>query len=168
MDDHVLITDEDLREPRLPRGWQPAARGGARNAVFFQAHETVQSPDHVHVVEGDLWSAGKLCVWTPQAVGEELTLVIPIAEEGKHDLRIGFAVTPQAGAVSLRVNGEDAKLDGGVADLFVPYRTMLRNRATRSLELGQGDYALVLRYEGRRKQLAEATIGIDYIWLQKR
>ena len=168
MDDHVLITDEDLRTPKRPRGWLPAARGAATHAVFFQAHEVLEAGEHVRVIEGDLWSAGKLCVWTPEAVGEELTFVVPVAEAGKHDLRIGFALDPQAGAVSLRVNDEDAKLSGGVADLYVPYRTLLRNKSTRPLKLKPGDCSLTLRYEGGRDDVADKTIGIDYIWLQKR
>ena len=33
------IMPDDLRELRLPDGWQPAARFGARNSVFYAAEE---------------------------------------------------------------------------------------------------------------------------------
>jgi len=170
MDDHVAITDEDVRPPELPENWEPLALAGARNSVFYEAEDTIEAKDNIRLAQDNLWSGGALCRWTPKAAGEELTLTIAIGESGEYTLRLGLAHDAQSGAVSMRVDGEDAGFGGEarVADLYVPYRTLCRNVATRQVKLDQGDHTLTLRFEGGREDVADKSIGIDYIWVQKR
>ena len=42
-DDHLAIMPEDVRPLQLPDGWQPAARRGASNSIFFAAEDIVDS-----------------------------------------------------------------------------------------------------------------------------
>ena len=64
-DDHVNITDEDVRHLELPANWQPAARMGARGSTFHQAEDVAQEETHVSTVKGNLWAGGQLMVWRP-------------------------------------------------------------------------------------------------------
>ena len=166
MDDHVAITDEDVRHLELPKGWIPESKGAARNSVFFQAEDLLGNKGLVTLVEGNLWSGGKLARWTPKAVGEELVFTLPIAEDGAYDVRLCAAHDPQSGTVSMSIDGTNARLGGehGIADLYVPHRTMLRNVGGRHMDLTKGDHTLTLRFEGASGK----SIGIDYVWVQKR
>jgi hypothetical protein len=58
IDDHVALTDEDVRPLRLPPNWQPAARMGARNSTFFQAEDAVQTAEGTSLEVADLWAGG--------------------------------------------------------------------------------------------------------------
>lgn len=170
MDDHVAITSEDVRHLELPKGWTPAARGAALNSVFYQPEDMLQATENVSLVEGNLWAGGRLCRWTPKTIGEELVFRVPIAEDGKYIVRLGLARDPNSGAVSLRIDGAEAGFGGeaGVEDLYVPYRTMLRNAGTRLLDLKEGERSVTLRFEGGREEALDKSVGIDYIWVQKR
>lgn len=169
IDDHVLITKEDVRHLELPANWQPAARGGAANAVFYQAEDVVQEGPKTTLAEGHLWSGGKLMVWHPGKQGEQLTFKLPVSEKGRYVLRLTAARTPEAGRFSATLDGKKIGFGGnaGVVDLHVPYRTLLRNTSANPVEIDKGDHALTLQYEGSAEGAA-GTIGIDFIWVQKR
>jgi hypothetical protein len=167
MDEHVTITSEDVRPPRLPRGWRPVAIAGAKNSVFFEAEYAVKGKRNVEIVEGDLWAGGKLCLWKPEKVGEELVFQVNLEKGGKYAIRMASALTPESGAFSLRVNGEDARIGGGSVDLYDEYRTLLREVSGATLELKPGEQTLTLRFEGGKGPAEKKTIGTDFIWLQK-
>lgn len=167
MDEHVTITSEDVRPPRLPRGWRPVAIAGAKNSVFFEAEDAVKGKRNVEIVEGDLWAGGKLCLWKPDQVGDELVLHVTLEKGGKYAVRLACALTPESGAFSLRVNDEDARIGGGVADLYDPYRTLLREISGATLDLKPGEQTLTLRFEGGKGPAENKAIGTDFVWLQK-
>jgi len=167
MDDHVLITGEDVRRQDLPANWRPAARLGAANSVFFEPEEHVHGKRAADLVEGALWSGGTLYRWRPERTGEELSFSVPIEQHGEYIIRMCFAMDADSGRVSLKVDDADAKLGGGIADLYRPYRVMSRCVGTRKLALEKGDHALTLRYEGARDESPRASVGIDFIWIQK-
>ena len=83
-DDHVPITDEDVRHLELPPDWQPAARRAAAGAVFYQTEGILKSlPARSDMVQGNLWAAGKLFVWRPQG-REAMALAFDIPETGNY------------------------------------------------------------------------------------
>jgi hypothetical protein len=170
MDDHVAITDEDVRKQELPLGWEPAARGGARNSVFYQAENVVNSRKHTRVEEGRLWAGGKLCRWNPSNQGEELTFTVAAKENGMYNVAFCFARDARSGRVSLLVDGKKAELgaESGIVDLHEPHRTMLRMEGVKPMSLAAGEHALTLRFEGAHEGAKEAAIGIDFISLQRR
>ena len=73
----------------------------------------------------------------------------------------------KSGRVSMKINGKDAGFggDGGIVDLGVPYRTLLRCHGAKRIELPEGDTNITLTYEGGP---AEGSVGLDFIWVQKR
>ena len=113
-----------------------------------------------------LWTHGRHYRWHPETRGGKIAFTIPVEEDGAYIIRMGFALDRDSGSVSLKVNGVDAELGGesGVADLYRPYRTLLRCIGTKKLELKKGESTITLRYEGGRE---EASVGIDFIWVQK-
>ena len=170
MDDHVAITNEDVRKPELPLEWEPAARGGARNSAFYQAEDIVKSKRHILVEEGRLWADGKLCRWNPTDQGEELTFTVAVKENGMYNVAFCFARDARSGRVSLLVDGKKAELgaESGIVDLHEPHRTMLRMEGVKPMSLAAGEHALTLRFEGAHEGAKEAAIGIDFISLQRR
>ncbi len=165
MDDHLGITDEDVRLLELPANWTPAARMGARNATFHQFDDILAT--EVDLVEGRLWSEGKLAVWRPKKVGDEISLTVPVAEAGRYVLRVTAALTSKSGRFSASVDGKPILGGDEPIDLFVPYRTLLRTFSSPRLELEKGDHQITLRYEGGPTDADEPEIGLDFLWVQK-
>jgi hypothetical protein len=165
MDDHVAISDADLRAQALPATWTPAARGAAANSVFFPMEERARTKAESAYVEGGQWEGGRLYVWTPMREGEELLLGVPVREAGRYVLHFCLAHMPDSGRFSLRLDGEDIGFASpeNPMDLNDPHRTLSRCHGTRELELAEGIREITLRYEG-----GGARIGMDFLQLQRR
>lgn len=164
MDDHMGLTDEDVRLLELP-AWMPAARMGARNATFHQMEEILDT--EVTCVEGRLWAGDRLAVWRPEKVGDEISLTVPVAEAGRYVLRFTAAQTPRSGKFSAFLAGKPLGLAEGPVDLFVPHRTLLRTFSSPRLELNEGEHQITLRYEGGPADVSQPEIGLDFLWVQK-
>ena len=169
MDDHLPITDEDIRPLQLPENWQPKARGAASNSVFFQAESLLRSDADVTLEQDNLWSGSQLMVWNAKRRGDEITLTIPVREDGKYKINIAAALRPDSAPVAVRLDGEKIGIGGekGVADLYVPHRTLLRNLYSSDIELTKGEHELELTFQGSRRRGGK-SVGIDFIWIRKR
>ena len=169
MDDHLPITDEDIRPLQLPENWQPKARGAASNSVFFQAESLLRSDADVTLEQDNLWSGSQLMVWNAKRRGDEITLTIPVREDGKYKINIAAALRPDSTPVAVRLDGEKIGIGGekGVADLYVPHRTLLRNLYSSDIELTKGEHELELTFQGSRRRGGK-SVGIDFIWIRKR
>lgn len=167
MDDHVVITDEDVRHLELPPDWQPAARGSAANSIFWQAEDLLAGePANTTLERDNIWSGGRLLVWTPAGKGERLTFKLPVKEAGRYGLRLTCAFMPDSGRFSVQLDGKPVGFGGekGIIGLNVPYRTLSRVVNSNVVELKTGDHELTLISEdepGKR-------IGVDFIWIQRR
>ena len=170
-DDHMAITDDDVRALVLPENWRPEAGLGARNSTFYEPEVVLKGavgPPYVEFAEGNLYSAGRLMVWRPVRIGQTLAFVVPIAESGKYSVDLCAAKTDQGGtfrAVLRRSgsSGDETVLHDEV-DLCAPGRHMLRRISAEPVELEAGEYELVL--ECARE--AGKTIGVDFVWVQRR
>jgi hypothetical protein len=170
IDDHAAIRDEDVRPLALGPDWKPAARCGARNQVFYDAEELVQ-PGATTTVENDnLWSGGRLLVWKPSGKGDQLKLRVPVREEGKHGINLALALRAPSGRISMQLDGKSIGFggDAGVIDLHVPHRMMSREFRSEAFELPPGEYELTVQFEGSEPDVADATVGIDYLGVQQR
>jgi hypothetical protein len=169
MDDQVAITDEDVRALDLPPDWQPAARGGAWNTTFHAPEDLVAPRASTREETGNLWSGGRLLVWEPAAVGDEMSFRIPVAADGRNALILGLALTGNAGVLSVRLDGEQVPFGGGgsTIDLHVPYRVLLRQYGSHPLDLPKGEHTLTLRCESLSPTLGPTAFGIDYLGTQR-
>jgi len=169
IDDHEAIMPDDLRELRLPEGWQPAARFGARNSVFYAAEEVLADKRNTAVRDGRLWAGGRLLVWTPEKPGDRKEFRIQVGSPGKTQVHITAALTPGSGAVSAWLDGLPAAGAGKpeAIDLYDPFRTLLRTFSLEPVELSQGEHTLVIEYKGARPGVSRPEIGLDFIWVQK-
>lgn len=168
-DDHVLITDEDVRPLELPACWQPLALSGAKGSIFYQAEQLIEGEPSIRMIKNNLWSDGDYLSWRPNRKGEELVLSIPVMQRGKHSLHITAAMTPDSGCFTTELDGKAVSFggDNGTIDLAVPYRTLSRTFSTESMDLAQGEHRLVIRYAGQRRQGKAEEIGLDFIWVQR-
>ena len=166
-DDHVPLTDEDVRYLELPSNWQPAARRGSAGGVFYQAEQIlVSAPVKSDIIAGNLWAGGKLFVWQPQAE-EVLELGISVPETRSYVLHVTAALTPQSGRFYATLGGKSIGLGDKdkPIDLNVPYRTLLRNFSSRKIELEKGKHTLKIHNAGRK---SGANVGLDFVWTQTR
>ena len=171
MDDHVLITREDVRRQVLPRTWMPAARGAAEGAMFYQTEDVVTGgASGAVMVKNPLWAGGALYRWQPKSVGAELVLQFPIEKARKYSVMLVCALDKDAGKISMTVDGQDVGFGGraGMVDLYAPSRTLSRCFGGRAVELGAGSHTVAVQYEGGPGGAAQGSIGIDFVWVQRR
>jgi hypothetical protein len=169
IDDHRAVTPADVRELRLPEGWQPAARFGAENSVFYQAEDVVADRRNATLRAGALWAGGRLFVWAPQRPGETKVLRFPVSAAGKTTVHITAALTPLSGRFAAWIDGRPAAPGAKplAADLFDPFRTLLRTYSFEAEDLAPGPHTLVLEFTGADQRVARPEIGLDFIWVQK-
>ena len=170
-DDHQNLMPDDIGLPVLPANWQPAARMGAANAVFFAAEDIMADGEGTHLTDGLLWAGGKLLVWTPAKDHKQKSFAIPISSAGRQQIHIAFAMTAQAGKISFRLDGQPLLLEDRAEDvnLYCPYRTLLRSIALMPLELNAGKHTLTLELKDAAPEgVANPEVGIDFIWVQRK
>lgn len=168
-DDHVVITDEDLRLLELPPNWQPVASYGMRNAVYHEAEELAQPGPRVALAQDNLRAGGQLLEWRPDGAGEVLELRFSMPESGDYRLHLGLALNAQSGRISAKLDGEPITFGGrrGSIDLYVPHRVLARQFATDVIALATGEHTLTITFEGAAEPVGEPTIGIDYLAVQR-
>ena len=169
-DDHLGPTSESLRPPRLPDGWLPEARMGARDSTFYQAEDLLDDGEPRSFTKHALWAGGQLLEWKPQQVGDKLAFHLPVAEAGKYVIHITAASTPHSGKIAATIGDESVRLFGdGSANLQTKFRTLSRTHSSQPLQLDAGPQRLVLEWQGADGQGKTApTVGLDFIWLQRR
>lgn len=172
VDDSREPTAEDLRPLKLPANWQPVADFGARNAVFHQAEQLVVDGRNTAMVPGDLWSGGAMLLWNPATNSDELAFDLPVAAAGKYAIHVVAAQSPRSARVVASLNGNPLRLGGddGAADLTSEFHVQSRNFTSPDVELSAGQHRLKLRVapDSPTRPLQDVTVGIDFIWVQKR
>jgi len=169
-DDHQAIMPNDLLLPVLPENWQPAARMGAANAVFFAAEDIAADGEDTHLMDGRLWAGGKLLVWTPTKDRDRKSFKIPVNLSGKQQIHVALAMTAQSGRIAFRLDGRPVLLEDGTegVDLHCPYRTLLRSIVLTPGELETGDHTLTLEWKDAPDGVTNPQVGIDFIWVQRK
>jgi hypothetical protein len=170
IDDHVGLTDEDVRPLKLPPNWQPAARMGARASVFFQAEDLLSEDASTSLVRDPLWAGGQVLIWSPTNSLDELPFTLPVPESGNYVIHVTAAKTPLSGRFSATLDGEPLRFttEDGTVDLRTDYRVLSRTFSAQSKMLDAGDHNLTLRALEREGQKVQDPIGIDFFWLQRR
>ncbi|MGZ5468940.1 MAG: glycoside hydrolase family 172 protein [Candidatus Aminicenantales bacterium] len=169
IDDVEALQPSDLRMLQLPDGWQPAARFGASNSVFYAAEEIMSGRKDTILRDGRLWAGGRLLVWTPEKPGDRKKLRIRVERTGKTQVHITAALTPRSGKLAAWLDGHPAEgaVQPSMIDLYDPFRTLLRTFSLEPAELAAGDHTLVLEYQGADAGVTRPEIGLDFIWVQK-
>jgi hypothetical protein len=170
MDDHLVITDDDVRPLALPPDWQPAADFAMRNSIYYQTEELAQPGPQLTIEQDNLWAGGQLLIWHPRAKSEQLELRVPVLDGGKHALHLGLALDQHAGRISVTLDGKKIGFgdQSGVIDLHTPHRLLSRQYGSDPVDLAKGEHVLRLQYEGAPDAVAEPRIGVDYVAVQKR
>ena len=165
MDDHLPITERDVRYLTLPENWRPASNMGSLNSEFFPAEDTVKLNSKVSFVYDNLWQGGTLMVWRPESKGETLEIPFTLEKEGNLFIRLAIARTPRSGKFSAQIDGKPLDF-GGDIDLYDPYRTLLRVASAKKVELKKGEHTITLRFEGKSEKSRGNEIGVDFVWVQ--
>lgn len=169
IDDSLALTSEDVRPLSYPPDWQPAARMGAGNSVFFQAEDVCANRDHTRQSQNDRWAGGRLLLWTPTDADSQLAFDIPVKEAGKYALHVTAATGEQSAAIVASLDGQPVRFGTETIDLKTAHRVLLRNFTSPTLELDAGTRRLVFRVAPDTQFTdQQPRIGIDFLWLQKR
>lgn len=160
IDDHLPITQEDVRILQRPQNWEPVASGAARNSTFYAAEELLASKKaNTSVVQSDMWQGGKLLVWTPKEAGATLNFEFKIPEAGRYSLAWICRLEPGAGAFTSALDGAAI---GGRASLNTDFRTLSRVFGAPAQEMAAGKHTLTITAEEAGK-----PIGLDFLKVQK-
>jgi hypothetical protein len=169
-DDHFPVMPEDVRPLELPPDWQPVASHGSRNSVFYQAEEIINGNPNFQIYTDHLYAGGELMVWKPESDKESLNFEIPVTEDGNYRIWFTAALTPNSGKFSVSLNDKPIPFSGGASevDLYVPYRTLLRNFSLESIALSKDTVLkITIHNAGSESSSWEPETGFDFIWLQK-
>jgi len=164
-DDHIPISNADVRELKMPKDWWPMAAGLASNSLFYQVENLVTNGSDVGLEKSYLWSAKQLAVWNPEKSGDELVLRIPVTETGSYMIAITVAKRPGSGQIEVELDGKMLKLNGmEVHDLSKQFRTVSRNLKSKALDLSEGIHVLKIKSVGQ----LHLPVGLDFVWVKKR
>jgi hypothetical protein len=142
-DDHVALTDENLRIPEFPKSWEPAARFGVDGFTFFACEDLAASGSPVTFEEGPMWQGGKAMVWTPAQAGDALRLAFTVPQDGQYDLTLAAMLRKDGGAARIEVDGRPIRLGGRETFEFTaPFRTLSRLEGARAGQLTAGKHEL--------------------------
>lgn len=161
VDDHIPLSDNDVKLPQLPENWMPSRRYFCANADFHQAEDIAREGQGFELEENDIWAGGKILVWR----GTTLSLTLPVREEGEYVIVFTARKKSGDGSFESEINGQ--KLQFGektVLDLSAPYGTLARNLVAAPVKLTAGEQILTLI----NKSDTEKPIGIDFIWIMRR
>jgi hypothetical protein len=160
VDDHIMITDEDIRHLTLPVWNEVIAYRGSGNSVFHEAETLIKSKDGIKAVKGNLWTKGSMLTWNPKKEGDRIVINIPVEKDGKVRLTLTTGDSPESGKI--RIYFKDNETEDIFFDLKTKYATVSRNHVLKTVELKRGSNDLVLENlnNGVNK------VGIDFIWIQ--
>ncbi|OQY34762.1 MAG: hypothetical protein B6241_03525 [Spirochaetaceae bacterium 4572_59] len=164
MDDHVVITRDDVRHQELPENWKPIASCGTKGSVFFSVDELVKDSSKTTIEKNNLWSDGKLLRWQPEAEGDQLKITVPCKKNGFYNMALCLAMDETSGNVTISHGGVQQKWLGtsDEVSLYTKDRVLSRMYNFPAANLTVGDYELTLSYTGGKGR----TIGLDFLQLQ--
>jgi len=163
-DDHIPLTRADVEMPQLPDYWTPEKYRGSSTATFFEAEEIVNSREQITLKNNKLWTEGRMLLWTPQEVGEELEFTIPIEDEGTYALLFTVCKSPDSGAFEAKIGNQRISFrNSDQVDLNAPYGILSRSFRSSPLQLEAGLQTITLINQSKKGR----SIGIDFIWTLK-
>ena len=167
IDDHLPVTAENVRALSLPANWRPLAEGGARNSVFIEAEDALQTgrgDRGLDTITDNLFSGGRLLRWSPTERGEEIALRFTIEKPGTYAADLCAMMSGDSGPVRIWIDDRSGDEEATVLDLNSPGRRVLRRISTRTAELSAGEHRMHLRFIGEPGQI----VGVDFLWIQAR
>lgn len=167
IDDHVPISNDDVRPPRLPARWRPRAEGGARNSIFIEARDALVEPvvaPRFEFRHDDLYADGDLLRWLPRDDDETINFTFTIEEEGSYHVGLCALRSGDAGRIRLWVDDYTGDEQTVIVDLAMPHRHALRRIPGPVVALRPGTHGLRIQYLDDPGK----TVGIDFLWIQKR
>jgi len=162
MDDHVALTDADVRPLELP-AWEPVPRGQAVNSTFQACEHLVAQTAATTIEEGGMWQGGRLLVWTPAEAGATLELPLEIPEKGTYEIQLVCRLREDGGAFTATLDGQPLAFNGDKPlALAAPHHTLSRLFSSPERPLDSGRHVVVLKAVEAGK-----PIGLDFFAMKK-
>lgn len=169
-DDHIPITQEDVRPPLLPETFVPESRRTSLGAKFYEAEEIINSRSRTRAASSRLWSRGKLLFWEPAKNGAEKYFPFEIEKAGLYRIYLAVARTPDSGRISVALDDKKVQPRGEeeIIDLRSPYHMQLRKLRLQDTRLEPGKHKLSVVYLGTDQPDITPEVGFDFIEVQLR
>jgi hypothetical protein len=154
---------EDLGEIAY-KTWKPEAYLGSADFTFIQAEDLMNQAPNIKVEPGNMWADGSILIWKPQNKGGKISFHISL-DQNMESTKIGFTLAhgPQAGKISVLLNGKPVKIDGHHSvDLIEPNQRILANHFSEPVQLNKGNNEITFISVGAEKG---KNIGIDFFWI---
>lgn len=162
-DDHIAITESDVRHLELPVDWWPESAGAASNSIFYQIESILSKPKNIELVRNPMWSAKQMVLWKPQSKSEVMTVLLPATKSGKFRINMTVARIAGGGKMEVMLDNKPIKFNGADAvDLSTPFLSVARNISSGGIELTEGIHVLTIKPAGE----VPLPIGLDFIWMQ--
>jgi hypothetical protein len=160
IDDHVNITDEDVRILKLPDWENVIPYRGSGNANFYEAETLIKSRDKIEARQDIIWTKGSMLLWKPDKPGETMKLNVPVEKDGKVRITLTMSNSPESGKI--KVYFKDNKNDENIFDLKSEFTTLSRNQVLKPVDLKKGNYDLIIE----NLNSGSNNVGFDFIWIQ--
>ncbi|MEX2213821.1 MAG: PVC-type heme-binding CxxCH protein [Phycisphaeraceae bacterium] len=122
------------------------------------------NPQKMHNFTLDRWSGADQLWWTGGKVGDKLTLALPVANAGKHEVQI--VLTKATDYAIVQVWLDDRKL-GDPIDCYNNGVITTGVLKLDALELKAGEHRLTIEITGANAKAAKAyMVGVDYVRLE--
>ena len=162
-DDNKRISKGDVRAIQLPEKWFPVGKKGSAYSVFYQAEDIVSNDQKFMLKPGNLWAGGQLLEWTPEKNGDQITLKLPILQDGNYVIHVTAQLNGQSGSCIARIGNSEFNDRGSEINLHTNDGILSRTFSSSKQSLEQGIQELTLEAKEAGKPL-----GIDFIWIQRR
>lgn len=161
-DDHAPIPDRVFNPLNAQEDWSwlPAPKGSAHNALFYQAEDCLVSTAQTELLKSYMWAGRGLCLWKPTQAGDVLQFKVSVPKDGKYDIRLVCALSPQSGHFQVLWDGTNITTDP--VSLYDEHHILSREFNFGKQEISAGEHTLTLKFSDSEHK----EIGIDFIWLQ--
>jgi hypothetical protein len=146
--------------------WKPEAYLGSAGFTFFRAEDLIVDKTGITMEKGNLWAGSTILMWNPETEGRSIRFRFNSPSDTlRSNIGLTLAHLPEGGEISVSLNGEKIKFDGGESiRLDQPNNTSLRNHFSEAIHYIKGTNEIILYSQSRE---AGKRIGIDFIWLKE-
>ena len=161
IDDNMMISDDDLREQKLPHWDSPVGYLGSANSEFFEAEDVITVYPADRLFPGELWTGGQIIYYEFSRKGETLPIRVPVTNEANIRVHLTMAHTCESGKVKLFLENhlEETQI---ITDLHSDHAILSRNHSLNRIHLSPGTERVLIE----NMEDGPNRVGIDFIWVQ--
>jgi hypothetical protein len=164
-DDHIPISQSDVRHLKLPEYWWPEGAGASSNSIFYQIEDIVTDKSQITLQASPQWAAKNIAIWQPKNNGESLTLLLPVTTTGKYmlGLTVGKFQASHPEIIKIELDKKTLKFnDQNENDVKTSFQPVARNLMSEPVELTEGIHTMTIK----QGDSGSGKMGLDFLWVK--